>query len=252
MLFNIDDLVYVDDLSLAKIIISSADQFPGLYRFNSNWRHSLHNDSYLKLFNFLEIVYQSQKGKEWSKDKWLQAHQQIYDIGFGIEGRNEQRLDSNLKEILRNKHLDLVYKSSQYELAIIDYQNTVHEIELNQSYYLMGSLLHFTENKMYISYNDLDKTYHDCLNVSFTVISDYIKSIFSSKTLAELFFKSEIVAKLSFQDKNTLGRLIYNERKVFNLINQYSLNAPLFATVAYKNVLPIRFAKLIGVSNVLI
>lgn len=246
---NLRDLTYLSDLDLFKIIISSADRFPGLYRISSTWQQTLQSDTYLKLFNFLETIFRTEAGYSWTREDWFKAHRHIFELAYGKGSRNEERKDADLRLMLKERGFKWFNDPKSFDLVLIDNATPVNEILPDKSYYMMGSILHFKEDRCLISYNDLDGTFAQSLNVSYGVAKNYIDSVFSEKSLNDLFLQSEIIARLSF-DESDEGELKYDMNKVNNLLLTYPGNCPIFAAANYKEILPIRFAKLIGVSNV--
>lgn len=249
MHINLRDLTYLSDLDLFKIILSSADRFPGLYRISSSWQQSLQSDAYLKLFPFLEIIFRAEAGETWDREEWFAAHRHIFELSYGKGSRNEERKDADLRLLLKEKGHKWFNAPKSFALVLIDNATPVNEILQDKSYYMMGSILHFKKDRCFISYNDLDGSFAQSLDVPFQVAKEYIDSVFSQKSLNDLFLQSEIIAHLSF-DESDDGELKYDMSKVSNLLLTYPGNCPIFAAANYQEILPIRFAKLIGVSNV--
>lgn len=250
MLVNLKDMAYPDELELFKMIISSADRFPGLYRISSTWQQALHQDHYVKLLKFLEICHLSQKGSYWHRDEWFKAHQHVFNLAYGKNSRNEQRQDHELKGFLKEKGFDWFTRPTSFALAAIDNVTPVTEIEKEKSYYVMGSLIRFHEKSVSISYDSYSKKSGLELSVSFDTARSYIAQTFSEKSLSDLFLQAEILAHLDFDDEGE-GKLLFHPEDMNNWIMRFPGNCPLFASVNYDETLPIRFAKLIGVSDVL-
>lgn len=249
MLVNLKDLAYPDELSLFKMIISSADRFPGLYRISSTWQQALHEDQYLKLLRFLEVCHLAEKGSYWHKDEWFKAHHHVFNLAYGKNSRNEQRQDNDLKIYLKERGYDWFTKPTSFVIAAIDNITPVTSIELEKSYYMMGSLIRFHENKVSISYDSLTQKSALELNIPFKIAEEYIHQTFQEKDLTDLFLQAEILAHLEF-DAEGEGKLLFNPADMNEWIMRFPGTCPLFAAVNYDEVLPIRFAKLIGVSDV--
>ena len=250
MQIDLSSLTYINEMDLFKIIISSADFFPGLYRISTSWKQNLEQDSYLKLLSFLEIAFHSEKGRQFSRDQWFKAHEEFFDLSYGKESRNEQRAEDDIKVLLKNKGYHWYRKPKSFALTLIDSATPVAQIEVNKTYYMMGSLLRFEENRFLVSYDDFSRESVLSLNVSFHEAIKYIQSAFSSDSLKKLFLQAQIVAHLDF-DKEDQGILTYDMNSIDSLFERFPANCPLFASVNHQPNLPIRFAKLIGVSNVL-
>lgn len=248
MQISLKKLAHLSDLELFKIIISSADSFPGLYRVSPTWQQALQEDRYLKLINFLEIVFRSEAGERWKKSDWLSAHQHVFNLAYGKISRNENVKDAELKSIIKNKAQNWFQSPRSLDLALIDSQTPVSRILIDTCYYMMGSHLRFEKDQVLISFNQFDKSYFCSLKVSFEVASQYIDSIFSSASLNDLFLQSEVVARLEFDDQDT-GVLSVDHHRMHELLISYPGNCPIFASVNYDHVLPVRWGKLIAMSN---
>lgn len=251
MKLSLKELTYLNDFDLLKIILSSADVFPGLYRFSSSWKRELERPNFMKSLSFLQACHYAEQGKTWSKKEWLKVHEDIYDLAFGTESRDSDRSDRSAGELLRKKALNWVKKANSLSLAVIETHIPVEKIVPDTTYYMMGSLIRFEKEEVKISYNHLTKEFYTSLKVPFAEVTEYIQKSFSHKSLSDLFFKAEIIGQLDF-DQNLEGKLSWNEEELALLMVHFSGNAPVFASVNYTDILPIRFAKLIGVSNVCI
>jgi hypothetical protein len=250
MQIDLSALTYINDRDLFKIIISSADLFPGLYRISSSWKQTLEQKHYLKLLPLMEIIFHSEKGRKWTRDQWLAAHNDIFNLSYGKESRNEQREENDIKLLLKNKGYSWYKEPESFSLALIDSETSVTHIEPNKTYYMMGSLLRFEEKRFLVSYDSVSHDFALSLNVGYQEALEYINSTFSSDSLKNLFLQAEIVAHLNF-DKENVGTLHYNVATIEELMGRFPPNCPIFASVNRTPNLPIRFAKLIGVSNVI-
>lgn len=198
--------------------------------------------------SFMQACY-CQERQKWMKDDWLNIHQKIFELGFGETGRDSERRDREAGEILKQKALDWVSQANSFSLAVIDINQPVFEISRDTTYYMMGSLIRFSQDSVEISYNHYQGNSQTSLKVGFEQVQRCVAQMFSPQSLSELFFKAEVVGQLDFEESG-LGNLSFNELQVSNLMTNFSGNAPVFASVNYSEILPIRFAKLIGVSDV--
>jgi hypothetical protein len=249
MLVPIKEMAYLDDFNFLKIILSSADNFPGLYRFNSSWRSNLEDPSFMKLISYLEACHWTSKGKKWSTSEWFGIHEKVFNMSYGPKGRNETRKDQEIGALLRQKSIDWYQTPHSFSLAVIDVFDAVDSIKMGQTYYMMGSLIKFNCDHVLISYDDLNRSSYLKLSLYYEDVLKYIETVFSYASLEKLFFKSEIVGQLDLNAQNTVD-LRYDSKQIERLLSQYSGNSVLFAAPNYSSPLPIRFAKLIGVSNV--
>lgn len=246
---SLKSLAYMDDFTLLKIILSSADKFPGLYRFASSWGQGLQEVGFLRLLPYLEICHLTSKGETWSKDDWFSTHSKIFSMWFGPNGRNVTRADQDVGSFLKERAIDWISAPNSFSLAVIDIDNPVTKIEVHKSYYMMGSIIKFENDAVHISHDCLQKKSYLELRVPFDEVSNYINQIFGQRSLSELFYHSEIVGQLDF-DESGEGRHIYSEEQLYLLLASYSPSSMIFATVNYAQNLPIKLAKLIGVSDV--
>jgi hypothetical protein len=245
----VSDLTYLSAENLFKIVISSADKFPGLYRMSSSWAEVMHDPKFLKWLHFIDIIQQAQKGKKWTKKQWFAVHDELFLQAYGKESRNDQRAEDDLKILLKDRARNWYQKPSSFRLAVIDSQNPVEKIEKNTTYYMMGSLIRFEETCVKISYDHYSQKCYQKLDVSWNFASDYISQTFSSKSLSELFFKAEVIAHLNFSEDG-VGDLMFNLDQIYENFGTFFPQSHVFASIIYKNDLPIQFAKPIGVQNV--
>lgn len=249
MQVSLKDLTYINETDLFKIIISSADQFPGLYRFASGWKVDQNYEEIMKLINFMEACHKTELGLKWNKEKWLSMHDVFFDQNFGSHGRNNDRSDKEIGDLLKQKARDLIVKSNSFSLVVIDTFTPVMKIQLNSTYYMMGSLLYFGEDDIKVSYDSFTQDCHTKLSLTFQDATNYIYSTFSEHSISKLFYRAEIIGKLYF-DSSGVGSLDYNPDQLNSLLSDFSPGSTIFGCVNYDYILPIRFAKLIGVSNV--
>lgn len=235
---------------LLKIILSSADRFPGLYRISSSFKNTLDSDLYMKWIHFFEVTYRTKKNnQQWLRSDWLKAQDSVFDIGFGSHSRNEERSEDDLKALLKEKYYDWYTKSNHFCLAVIDNQNPVEEIEVDTTYYMMGSLIRFTQSSVKIGWDQLTQSSYQTIQMPFTETKNFINSIYSPMALGDLFFRSEIVGHLKFDNKN-LGYLEFNEQWIESSFHLFNPKSIILGANLYDTKLPIQFAKPIGVSNV--
>lgn len=249
MKIHLKNLAYIDKFDFLKIIISSADRFPGLYRFTSSWKHELHDSQYLKVLSFVEACFKTEINTKWTRDEWLDVHGKVYDLSFGEKGRNSERKDYNTGEMLRRMSIDWIGRAKSVSLAVIETNFPVTEILPDTTYYVMGSLIRFTRDHTYVSYNHFEGNWYAKLDIGFDDVFGYIRTTFSPDSLSELFFKAEIIGKLIFSDQGE-ANLDFNRDQLNDLLGSFTPNAPIFGTIDYPEILPIRLAKLVGVSNV--
>ncbi len=216
---------------------------------SSSWADALIEQKYMKWLHFIEVMHLSLKGKKWKKKEWFAAQDDLFFSAYGKDSRNEQRPEDELKILLKIKAKSWYERPDAFRLAVIDSQNRVESLQENTTYYMMGSLIRFGTETVKISYDNQNTKFYQQLNVPWDYASSYIKETFSPESLGELFFRAEVVAHLNF-DVGGLGRLDVNQESIYENFNNFYPQSHIFASVIYKNDLPIQYAKPIGVSNV--
>lgn len=253
MKIDLTRLAYLDDLQLFKTIISSADRFPGLYRIDPQYGNLLEREEFLRLIDLLEVQHLAEsQNRSWSRDEWLSAHEIISKLSYGPGGRNEQRTEGDVKALMRERYDHWVYFSKRLSFCVVDTFQRVQEIKINKTYYLMGSLLHFSADKVFVAYEAHGAKYSQALNVSFVIAAEYIHRIFSTKSLSELFWRAEVVAHLNFAEVNEgpNGVLDCDPLMLAETLGEFHPGSPVIAAVNDGPMMPIQYAKFIGVTRV--
>lgn len=244
-------LIHPSDEELAKIILASADRFPGLYRVSTSFKQALEQDLFMKWFDFFQTAFLSQtQGKTWSRKEWLKAQNHIFGLAYGKGSRNEERSEEDIKKIMRDKYYEWFSQPQKFRLAVIDNSTPVTEIECGKTYYLMGSLLRFEQNSLEVGWDDVQKKSYQSLKVPFEVLNQYIHSIFNTEDITDLFIRSESVAHLEF-DQHQNGQLLFDMSKIESTFNEFDPKSLVMASAIYERDLPIQYAKPMGVTNVL-
>jgi hypothetical protein len=248
MQLDLKDLAYLDDFSFFQIVLSSADVFPGLYRFASSWQRPKHDDGFLRLTSFVECCALTEAGKKWNRHEWLRAHRLVHELSFGEKGRNSERKEKDVGGFLEECSVAWASQERNLSLAYIDADFPVSEVTAGATYYVMGSLIHFSKDKTYVSFSKLTKEWLYELDVSFEQAVGYIQRVFGPEALARLFFRAEVIGELNFVgDEATLS---FDSQLLEEALAVASPGSLVFGAFRYDRVLPIRFAKLVGVSNV--
>lgn len=238
------------EIDCLKIILSSADRFPGLYRISSTFKSSLDDEIYMKWMNYFEATYKTKKYQQsWSRSEWLQAQEYFFEIGFGKNSRNEERAEDDLKTLLKTKYHEWYNRSQRFCLAVIDNQNPIEEIEIDTTYYMMGSLIRFTTDRVDVGWDNILQESYKSFEFSFKQAQKFINTIYSPSAIGDLFFKAEVVGHLTFDELES-GTLAFDEKYIESNFHRYSPNSIVLAANLYDTKLPIQFAKPIGVTNV--
>lgn len=244
-------LINPSEEELAKIIISSADRFPGLYRISSSFKQALEGDIFMKWIDFFQTAYLAQtQNKSWSRSEWLKAQDYIFGLAYGKGSRNEERSEQDIKKIMRDKYHDWYSTPQKLRLAVIDSTTPVTDIECGRTYYLMGSLLRFEKDRLEVGWDEVEKKSYQSLKVSFEVLYQYIHSIFNAKDIADLFIRAESISHLEFT-KDEIGHLIFDLKHIENTFHDFDPKSLVMGSAVYNRNIPIQYAKPMGVTNVL-
>ena len=237
------DIATMSDENMMKVLFSSADYFPGLYRYTLGTLPFPYDN--LTVRGLFAAFVKQQQGKNWTRNEWF--GEQIKTHSNTMEdGRNYERVDKNLAVNLSQRAFNRFMLPSSFALAALAIGRTVNTLECNKTYMMMGSHIHFTAGAIYVGYDDLTCEYTFKLDVDFTTATKYINSIMSASDISALFQYSSIVAHLNFN--GDVGMISSRENI---LINQEHFNDPVFATpITYDNPLSIKYAKLLGLSDV--
>lgn len=249
------DLTTPSEEELAKIILSSGDRFPGLYRISSSFKQALEEDIYMKWIDFFQVAFLTKtKNRTWSRSEWLKAQSRIFTLAFGKNSRNEERAEEDVKKIMRESYHQWFSSANRLRLAVIDTSSPVEDIECGKTYYLMGSLLRFEKESLLVGWDEVAKKAYCNLRVSFDDLQKYIHSIFTPQDITDLFIRSEVVSHLVFNEnsESAKGELIFELDAVEKSFQEFNPKGLIFASVIHDLDLPVQYSKPMGVSNVLL
>lgn len=244
-------LINPSDEELAKIIISSGDRFPGLYRISASFKQALEDDIYMKWIDFFQVAYLAKaQNKTWSRSEWLKAQDHIFNLAFGKGSRNDNRPEEDLKKVMRDKYHSWYSTPERFRLAVIDTTTPVTDIECGKTYYLMGSLLRFEKDSLEVGWDQVENKSYQTLRVPFEGVHKYIHSIFRAEDITDLFIHAESVAHLEFTTSD-FGQLIFDLNKIEKTFHDFDPKSLVMGSAIYKQNVPIQFSKPMGVTNVL-
>jgi hypothetical protein len=244
-------LINPSEEELAKIIISSADRFPGLYRISSSFKQALEGDIFMKWIDFFQTAYLAKtQNKSWSRSEWSKAQDYIFSLAYGRGSRNEERSEQDIKKIMRDKYHEWYATPQKFRLAVIDTSTPVLDIECGKTYYLMGSLLRFEENSLEVGWDQVNKKSYQSLKVPFKVLYQCMHSIFNIEDITDLFIRAESVAHLDFTNSET-GNLIFDLNHIEKVFHDFDPKSLVMGSAIYKQNVPVQFSKPMGVTNVL-
>ncbi|MEE2671823.1 MAG: hypothetical protein VYA54_08935 [Bdellovibrionota bacterium] len=243
---KISDLVDIDDLDMMKVIFSSGDYFPGFYRYTLGTQRV--GDESLGL-NTLIWMYFEQKmtGKKHHKEYWLDLQHEIHDRDVASETARNARNFPSVRNKFSEKMMDWYFKGNGFDIAYQDIYSKVECFERDTTYYFMGSLIRYHNEKLHIGYNQFQSSSALELDVGFDKVQEYLNEIFSPKQLGDLFLYADIVAQLKF-GADDLGELVFNEDTLDALLLKNS-DIKVFGAPFHSQNLPMRFAKCIRFTN---
>lgn len=186
------DLIEMNDLDFLKLLLSGGDNFPGMYRISLKHQAHLAGDDYLKLLSLFDYNKLNQVD---SSDRILQMQKTINHQLYQLSDRNKKRDDEKIKSRFPVLMESYLANMNSLVLCAIDNLSPVFEVIPGRSYYFMGSIIHFDENKVVISYHRHSNSYWRKIDVKFEVISEYLNKIFSPNEMAELFYHAETVGE---------------------------------------------------------
>lgn len=249
---SISTLINPSEEELAKIILSSADRFEGLYRVTSALKKTLDNEIFMKWMDFFQTAYLSSTQKKcWTRSEWFKA-QMLLEPAYKKEGLIEETPHEGSPTSMKERYQKWTVETQNFSLAVIDNVTPVEDIECGKTYYMMGSLLRFEENQLLVGWNEVQKTAYCTLHVSFKTLREHIRSSFSPQAVSELFLRADIIAHLEFRPDHDEGLLTFDLAKIENTFHEFAPQSIVMAAVAYPQGLPIQFSKPLGVSNVLL
>lgn len=241
------DVAYMSDEEFFQVLMSSADYFPGLYRYTlGTLPFPYDNLNFQGLF--AAFMQQQHFGKQWAHQEWFARQDNIHRMTMEDgRSRNQSREDDALANELTQCAYQRYKAPTLYALAALDLEMPVQEIVPGITYMMMGSHVRFEEEVVHVGYDDATGVSVIELKVPFNVAKDYIETIMSIEDISNLFQYSRVVAHLMFED-GPLGTILTS---LETMADWHQFNSPVFATpLGYFPPIPIRYAKLIGVSNV--
>ncbi len=229
-----------------KMIFSSGDYFPGFYRFTLGTQ--VIGDESLSL-NTLIWVYFDQKfnKKTHHKEDWIELQHEIYEREVASDQARNAGNYPRARELFSKKMLNWYENAQGFDIIYLDTETLVQEFSENQSYYFMGSIVHYKNDQLHISYNSLTDKSAFSIDISFPSVVEYLNSTYSAQDFNTLFLYSDTVATLDFTNEES-GELVMKE----DLLDSYLLlnsETKVFAAPFKSRSLPMRYAKPIRLTN---
>ena len=221
----------------AKVVLSSGDYFPGFYRFTMGDRN--HEDGQLTIKGLTSRYFeQISLDKTYSRSEWTEfTHKRL-----GAQDlRNEEHSDYAIYEILDEKYKEWMLTPNEYDIAVIDIDCGVNKLNIDQTYFFMGSLIRLTEGKLLIGYDDLRKTSVQEIPVDTDEIINYTIQIYGENH-KEFFLPADVVASLKF-DSNDQGHITMTDESLSRAVTSDSNNVVIASNRDVSKHIPIRWAK---------
>ncbi len=236
----------LSDLEMMMTVLSSGDYFPGFYRYTMGTQKI--SDETLNLSNFIFLyLEQNINGFKHHKEEWLQTQHEVYDRDVASETARNYHNFPEARKLITDGMYNWYFDETEYDVFYMKTDHKIEEVEINKTYYFMGSLIRYENGKLKIGYNDYLNEAVLSLNVSWDEFCSYLKKTFQKDWIGDLFLESEVIGCLSFDDKEMGSIGVHDERVDEYLAKAFNLRV--FAVPSKSRKLPIRFAKHIRLSN---
>lgn len=238
-LFNLAN--NITDQQFAKIIISSGDYFPGFYRFTMGNRN--HEQKQLSVKGLIQCYFnQTFNDKKYTREQWTSYTKERRKF---LDVRNSSRSDSSVYELLDKGYLKWMTQAKEYDIALIEIDSGVEKINLEQTYFFMGSLLRFEKNCLRVGFDMLRNESIMTILIDTEELILYTEKIYG-KHLKDFFLPSDCVASLNFDDNG----LTMTEETVSRTMSSDSNTIIIASNRDVSKNLPIRWAKDIVLTEV--
>lgn len=232
------------DEEFAKTIISSGDYFPGFYRFTMGNRKE--EDGQLTIKGLTSAFFeQTFNNKHFTRSEWTNYSRKRHEA---LDSRNLSRSDGAVYDLLDVKYLEWMTLAKEYDIAVIEIESETNTIELNTTYFFMGSLIRFSDTSLKVGYDFLRNKSLIDIPVNIHELIDYTHEIYGDN-LKDFFLLSDIVASLTFYEDN--GILKMTEETIDRAIISEENSVLISSNSDVSSHLPIRWAKDILLSEVI-
>lgn len=226
----------ITDEEFAKIILSSGDFFPGFYRFTLGDRN--YEPGQLSISGMLFAYFaQVSTGVFYTRSQWT-SYCKIRHAA--LDDRNKSRSDSAVYDIIDKGYLKWMTNASQFDIALLEIDKSVHSIEQDTTYFFMGSMIRFTSDQLLLGYDVLRNTHIIAVPINFAEIKQYVENIYG-ENLYKLFNYANLVATLSFD--NDIGALSMSDQTVELCLLAYDNSLVIASNRDASKHIPIRWAK---------
>lgn len=185
---NLIELAYIDDITYAKMILSSGDYFPGFYRFTMGTRKY---DSGQMTISGLIKAYFNQPLTY--KELMNYPCKRLEELDDRLKGRS----DLAVYELLDEKYKSWMLHANQYDLILLE-KNNLKDLEVDTTYFFMGALIRFTKDSILLGYDDYRKTCIETIHVPFSFVKEYVLSIYDN--FKDLFIPADVIGVINIDE----------------------------------------------------
>ena len=234
------DLLYlannITDQEFAKLVVSSGDYFPGFYRFTMGDRN--HERKQLSLKGLLACYFdQEVNSKKYTREQWTTYTKERHQF---LDARNSSRSDSSVYEMLDQGYLKWMTGAREYDIALIEIDSGVDKIQLDQTYFFMGSLVRFQNNSLSLGFDLLRNESVLTIDTDTSELIEYAERMYQSH-LKDFFLPADCVASLEMVDDT--GTLSMSDKTVARAMTSDSNTVVIASNRDVSKQVPIRWAK---------
>jgi hypothetical protein len=222
----------LSDEEFAKTLLSSGDYFPGFYRFTMGDRNV--EKGQLTMSGLLAAFLSE---KRYTREEWTHYTLERHKVA---NQRSIERSDMAVYQLLDKQYFSWMMEANTYDIIVMEIDNGPSEIEKDVTYFLMGSLIRFTDDKLLIGYDLLRSEFLFEIRFGYQQARDYINQIYGS-AVKDFFLPTDIVASLEFVDGK--GELNMSEKTVTRTVLSHPNSVVYASNRDVSKNLPIRWAK---------
>lgn len=224
---------YIDNDEFVKYLLSSGDWFPGFYRFTMGDRNE--EKDQLSISGLIAAYF---SGERYTREQWTRHTLHRHT---SMDARNKSRSDEGVYQIIDEKYLKWMTQAEVYDIAVFEIDGGPAQIEPYVTYYLMGCMLRFTEDKLLVGYDYLRDEWLLDLDIDFEQVQAYVDRIYGQH-VKDFFLPCDVVAALTF-DADDVGTLYLTDETLSRFTTSHD-NSILYASNRdVSKRIPIRWAK---------
>ena len=232
------NLLARDPKDVLLTILSSADSFPGFYRYNLGPR--VVRPKQLRLEDISDILLAD---KAYVRETWLGETKEVYEV---LEFRDKMHSELGMIKYMRERYYDWLLLAKKYRLLCLDIYPKEESIKDNTSYFFMGSLIKILENEVHIGEDHITETPLHIFPCDGDEILDWLNKIYSKK-INELFLPANEIGELRFDESDKSKLYVKEDRYHESLLFESPV---IFGSNYDRNKdLAIRYAKDIIIGN---